>query len=772
MNFVTPSMPKNLLISEDEDEAEDDNEKENDVEEPEVPVPIKAARPKKRGRGSRRKTAGDEIISNEKPKAAKRRKTMWDIPSSDVSSSFHTQTLTQMLPKNGDGQEEVWQLNDSEGDENAGPVIETPKKPKDHASSKFDDTKAEQGTVMRSSVPSLTTSTPTNRPTTAVVPSSTSPETPILIRRYSLAPHGSPLIARSSNVTAPSSIIKNLRKTPKDQVIPDSYGTVHSSPTTPTQRSTTKATPTKKLRFQLPEDKENITPGRTSPKLPKPIRKTPGRQPLREVPDIDGDEETEDDEGEESTSRDENAPSEPKSDEIPSTDDFEEEEEEEEAETCYGAIGEETQAQLLSTVDELGLELGMSGSREPTPSRSPTPTPKPKEKQSAIPQAKKVSPTTPPASSFVVEQTPVPPPQKGLLDNDTTRAHTQIYTQVLQSQRVPLEDIQALGPQAQNSDIFLPLHPEPLAKILHRTKNHEFRTWMIPPTVCRVWIYSTSPICELKYMCVFGPAKVPGEIEDESGIGNAEFNERKKDAKFAYEILQVYELNNPVSLKDMKDRGWVRAAPQKFNWVLPAIAGELTANLKCALFGEEEAQEGEAALTLASSPNATESQELRAQLQSDVDYSTQHPSSERVVEVISSSQVSRKSASKMRQTRLSDNFAKPAIPRAPSGSSARAQAGPASQRVSSFMRASQATTASSPAVSPEKSLPRAAATTSDPVAINLQSSSPTMYRNTRNHSLRSSQFMSRSQMLPESLVNDEIQGPPSIIWDSADEQSD
>ncbi|OTA62416.1 hypothetical protein K449DRAFT_382413 [Hypoxylon sp. EC38] len=759
MDFVTPSMPEDedLLIPDDEDEDEDE------IEELEAPESVEDTKPKgskKRSRGSRRKTAGDELVADEKPRNKKRRKTLGDHPSTNPSSSFHTQTLTQFLSNKGDDEEEeIWKLNDSEDDDSAGIIAETPIKPKVHASSNLDEIKSEQKSGVRSSVPSLIPSvTPTNRKEREV-PSSTAPSTPTIIRFHG-EPQDTPLKGRSTNLDAPYPIIKEVKK-----VIPDSYSTVHSSPTTAALASSIKATPHKELRFQVPEDKENITPGRTKPKTPKLLRKTPKRSPLKEVREIpdsvyDSDE-IQDVEGGEGAGADQSALAELEGDNIPSAGDHEE------AETCYGVIGDETQAELLSSAEELSHELGESDSEESSRSRSPTPTPKPKQKRVA--RMMQATGTSSGPSATAVDQTHLSSPTKKPSDENLFKAHTQFYTQGIESQRLPLEDIRALGPLTPRSDIMVSLYPKPLEKILSREKDHEFRPWKIPPGVSRIWIYTTRPHSELRYMCILSNPKVPGEIEDERGIGNAEFNQEKKSARYAYEILQVYELNNPVSLNEMIEKGWLTAAPQKYVWVPPGAVGELTANLKCALFGNEE-QDADAAL-VASSPIVTESQELKAQLQSDVAYSTQRHSPENTDEVIPSSQSPRRSTRKSNQTKNDEEFAKPAVPRLLSGSSAQSLPGPSSQRPRGPVRPSQATTVSSPGVSPEKSLAQAITISSEPSVHTLHSSSPTAFRNARS-SLRSSQLMTRSQMLPDSLMNNEIQNPPSIIWDSADEQSD
>ncbi|KAI1504659.1 hypothetical protein F5X99DRAFT_416390 [Biscogniauxia marginata] len=700
----------------------------------------------------------------DQPKKSKRRKTMGDAPTASVTSSFHTQTLTQFLSNKDENEnEDIWQINDSNDDEELGVVMETPKKRKYDEESKLVGAEEQAD----SAVPSLIKSvTPSNRQKKTEIPSSHSPITPMLMR-YSPAAHNSPLKSKSTNAAALSPAIKKLQKTPKDRVIPDSYSTVHTSPTTPTQKSTIKATPTKRIRFDLPDDKENITPGRTKPKSPKPVTKPSGRKPLREVPDSDEDLEETGDEEDDTEVDDQELPDTPSrrpKDHISLVDDTEP------PETCYDEFGEETQAELLYLHQQPSDELGAV-----TPEDTAVSEPEQGENEHVGDDEETDIPG--PSTPSVIEQTPVASPRKEASDKNTIGENVAVtqdhmYTQNLESQRLPLEVIHALGPQTPRSDIMVSLHPEHVTKIVDRTKDHEFRAWKIPPEVSRVWVYITKPVSELKYLCIFGPPKVPGEIQDERGIGNAEFNQGGKIMKFAYEILQVYELNNPVSLVEMKNKGWVSAAPQKYAFIPPAVVGELTANLRCALFGEA----AEDTVLVSSSPNLTESQELKAQLQSDTDYSTQHPSPGNVDdEVVLSSQTPRKLTAKQDNAEHSNPFVKPAIPKTQSGSSIPELPALPSQKFHNFVRPSQATTvsqsSSSPALSPGKSVPRPINISSQSRHSELHSSSPTAGRH-RHHSLRSSQFLTRSQMLPDSLLNEEIEEPPPIIWGSADEQSD
>jgi predicted transcriptional regulator len=752
MDFVSSAAQEAVELSSDEDE--DDEEE----AEPEVAVPAKSA--KKSSRANRRKTTGDGEDDNvhQQARDKKRRKTLGDTPS--LSSSFHTQTLTQLLGSKVQ-MEDDWKINDSEDEEDLGLIKETPKK-----ANKFQGSQTAQSLDIGHMPPPPLTLTPSNRRTRTEIPSSLdSPATPLLLR-YSPAKQASPLKDKSTNDSAPLSAMKKTQKTPRTQVIPDSYSTSHSSPATPTPKANAHMTPVKKLRFELPEDKENITPGRTKPKSPKTIfERASNRKPLSEVPDSDEDfEETdiEEDDREETSVLEPEQITETRADEediiIP---------EDENVTEAHYAIGDETQAILVSSGNPSSHDLGAINSSGTVPDQNVHSHDE--EPEEATSTTKRVH------GEFdmveVVEQTPISSPRHQQPADEAaatqTDDHMQGYTQGLESQRVPLEAIRATGPVSDRSDIIISIYGEHVKKMVDRAKNHEFRGWKIPESVHRVWIYITKPSSELRYMCIFGPHKTAGEI-DEDGIGNADFNQGKKlSSKYAYEVLQMYELNNPVPLDLMRKKGWP-TAPQKFAYVPPAIVGQLTSNLRCALWGDE-AEDGH----IQSSPNFTESQELAQQIRSDIVHATQQGSSQHM-EVVPSSQSPPKS-SRERTTPKNNVFARPALPNAPSASSARSLPTAPSQRSGGLVRPSQATTmsqvsSSSQTHSPDRSVPLPP-TRALPAQVS-EGSSPTSCRHRQQSSLRSSQFPTRSQMLPDSLLNDDIQEPPPIIWDSADDESE
>ncbi|KAI6381326.1 hypothetical protein MCOR25_001258 [Pyricularia grisea] len=298
-----------------------------------------------------------------------------------------------------------------------------------------------------------------------------------------------------------------------------------------------------------------------------------------------------------------------------------------------------------------------------------------------------------------------------------TQAHTQAYTQMLESQRVPMEILRQMAPQTARSDIVVTMHPSKVKEIVDGIRNHDFRTVKLPRSVHRLWIYVARPVCELRYMATIGEPHEPGKIDSKTGLGNAEFNEGKTSAKWAYELEQVYVLNNPVSLDRMKENGWTdNNVSQRNKYLQPAVVGQLLSNLQCALFDDGLAEP------------ATISQEIDAQILSDIAHSTQMAatnSSTIEEEMVKSSQQELPSATvpSSSQIRRSTRLAMPppssvkraALPRKPSHQSSPSQwaAHTRETRSKKNVSFSQATTASQPstqlpitqAQSPEKPVP-------------------------------------------------------------------
>ncbi|CAI7627495.1 unnamed protein product [Penicillium palitans] len=111
------------------------------------------------------------------------------------------------------------------------------------------------------------------------------------------------------------------------------------------------------------------------------------------------------------------------------------------------------------------------------------------------------------------------------------------------------------------SDIFMSIKPEHVQNIASGSKNHEYRSYLLPSTIRHIWFYTTSPIKRIEYVAL------PGEVPDDGGIGNAEFNTGLSESKYGYEILTLWRLKTPVSLEEALVEGFLKSAPQKYCWV-------------------------------------------------------------------------------------------------------------------------------------------------------------------------------------------------------------
>jgi predicted transcriptional regulator len=339
---------------------------------------------------------------------------------------------------------------------------------------------------------------------------------------------------------------------------------------------------------------------------------------------------------------------------------------------------------------------------------------------------------------------------EGDVTGETVEEKTQGMTQVMESQRLSARHVDAMAPRTIDSDIFISIHPQHVTNIVNRKKNHEFRNWDFKESVVRIWIYETFPVQTLKYMAEVGPAKRPGEIKDERGLGNAEFNAKIGPAHRAYEILRLYELADPIPLSKLKSNEWFKAPPQKFSWVRPAVLGELMGNLKPPLFDNTELDEPV--------ESSTDTQEAEAQLLSNIHQFTQpapgsdHPSSPILK---ARTGVHEPVASIQQKTPQNTSNFPPPFSQASTVDLSQTQT-PRHQCLADIIWESP--TRPIPSSTPMK-LPRS----DGPEHHGSESLAP--------FSMASSQLLTRSQMLSDGLLHESIPGPPPIIMDS-DEDDD
>lgn len=112
-----------------------------------------------------------------------------------------------------------------------------------------------------------------------------------------------------------------------------------------------------------------------------------------------------------------------------------------------------------------------------------------------------------------------------------------------------------------------------MQEIVRGEKTHEFRRYLIAPSVKRVWFYLTAPLSHLAYICEIDSAHTrnPGDSPlPEDGRGNKEFNERHTDwdgYDYAYRIRSVYRILHPIELRGLKGKYGMKAAPRGLVYV-------------------------------------------------------------------------------------------------------------------------------------------------------------------------------------------------------------
>lgn len=772
------------MQDEDGEEEDDDDDDDNDEE------PVSSGRKRharaqkattKSSRAKRRRTLGDGIEKTTKEDAKSRRKTLGDAP----SSSYQTQTLTQFLGRSsyikdsedegeGDNDDDDFQtwLQDppspSPQQNKSKEASESPMKPQDRSMSETASSQAE----------SIVPQTPAKKAIRFEIPSSSQLSTPVsaMMDRY-----GPPDVAADqtpskgkppASVTVPDELPGKPTPRRPGLVVEDTFESRASGEATPVQRpreplrektppletsslseEPLDETPTKPRRrdrsAELGERAISSARKKSSLKSPSPkktkVSPHKGKNVLLEIPDSD-----EEDDGDDDDEQDEN-------------------------EAPYVA-GPETQYVL----DEL------ASSEEASGDTTPTPTPA---KPSSV-TARQTSPAPPPhaipPSSPKQQATPRPPRRRlrKPLTNTTTAQATQTQ---FESQRVPVTTLQGLPQATPRSDILLPVSEEDLCSITGGYQTHLALSFKIPPLVVRFWLHDGNT---LRYMACA-----------EAG--------RLADGGWHYALDQVYELNNPMSDEDMREEEWYDGDIGRYVYLPPAIVGQLLWNLRHAIFGhgnEDDADNienhetsptlpnpgSQSKMPIAPASSISVSQQVEAQLQSDIAHSTQFHHSDDIIpstpeeeNALNPPSINTKIASSSPTTHIrppppSSSHSRPQQPTCTPTSYRASRSATKPSEPSSVIRPSQATTVSQ-ASTPEKttrrpsSHPRPHPALAPSSSLNFAdcdgsgNSGESPLRLPPGYSYpSSSQLLTKSQLLPDSLVRDDERLPPEI-WASDEE---
>ncbi|RPD57439.1 hypothetical protein L226DRAFT_467591 [Lentinus tigrinus ALCF2SS1-7] len=124
-----------------------------------------------------------------------------------------------------------------------------------------------------------------------------------------------------------------------------------------------------------------------------------------------------------------------------------------------------------------------------------------------------------------------------------------------------------------STDAILSIKPEFTKLIAARKKNHEYRKYKLE-TVTRFWLYETAPTSAITYLMFTTTPKVPGEVNDPSGVGNDDFDRGLKQSKYGYPVTELYKLRKPLTTAELKSRFDI-AVPQGWRYATKQLVNEM-----------------------------------------------------------------------------------------------------------------------------------------------------------------------------------------------------
>ncbi|KAK0384732.1 hypothetical protein NLU13_7210 [Sarocladium strictum] len=312
--------------------------------------------------------------------------------------------------------------------------------------------------------------------------------------------------------------------------------------------------------------------------------------------------------------------------------DYEEEEEQvpevDERQETFTA-GDETQFVMDQMAVQEASAIEMTISSSPPLTRT-TPRPQPANKTNTKSPLPKL-PSPPPPKLL---RKPLPPPPLA-------------STQPFESQRLPTSLVQSFPPAAHRTDAILSLPPANITQLTSGYKTSVTLPSRAIHTVVRFWFWDGT---EIKYGASLGE-----EMHHPKGGGGGGGGE------WEYPLAQMYELNNPLDEAELALEGiFCRKITTTCGYMPPSIASGMLWNIARALFPENSldllndlaaAEEGEtqdddtaptktaappsrtqgSTASGSPSPAMTVSQEVAAQLASDVAHSTQFQSDQILV---------------------------------------------------------------------------------------------------------------------------------------------
>lgn len=456
------------------------------------------------------------------------------------------------------------------------------------------------------------------------------------------------------------------------------------------------------------------------------------------------------------------------------------------------ALGAETQFAMTTLASSIGQSPRTQNAPHPTP-QEPCRKTLQKEPDEAA-EDDHVSSSSRSAHTNSPNEPSLPPQSSKPLRQPLRTLPPSSQTQAVESQRVPLATIQGLGTPTNRTDILLPIDQPTLSRIISGHQIDVALPFRIPVQVSRLWLYERGSV--LRYGACIEPAE---EAESDQYGGR----------QWANRLSQVYELNNPLDAEDMCEEGWLDQNQDlgRYVYLPPAGVSQLLANLRHALFGDgdEDTQEGHDSQTpqqnapepvarhqrtscprpapIPNSSSCSVSEQVEAQLRSDIEYQTTRSSSQpqspgRADEIlvpstpikgrtITSTPVKERTA-----TSTPRATARPP-PVHPSQATTVSQVSTPERQSTQRPRPSQHQQPLAPPPPPPAPAGAPAQSSSSILTFpDHESSPPSLLLQDSNNSGSAarwaSQLLTKSQMLPDSLVRDDARVPP-VIWDSDDD---
>ena len=767
--------------------------------------------------GKRRRTLGDgkELQQStdkktKKKKDASRRRTLGDVP----NSNYHTQTLTQFLSHH---QEVLIKDSEDDDDDDDGfeEWLQASNSPTTGSKSLFgggerrEAPPSSQDLVAASEHPSSQSSivpkTPTKRRIRYEIPSSSQQTTPAsrMIDRYGAPDEERPSPSVKSGKSQKIESVKELTGKPK--LSPGNFA-IEDSLTTESWSSSAmippaEATPLKDITEETtrvetarPESssatelmstptgpqsrRKSLELGQATPTKASPVPGPTAHQNVRpvaakthvglvEIPDSDEEDEgfsedegpLDDKEGRDEASDKENQIHLKPTNRVRIESDIEKEKRE-----GYVA-GPETQF-AMDILDSFDTNLSGQAPPPQAPTRNPL-----QQQSSSVASLETAysSPKLPPLKTDALPTKAEGRPQAIPRTKPTRKPNRHVpsasQTQPLESQRVAFATIEGFGQHSDRTDVIVVVAPsaiDPLAS------GHNVDLWLpykIPNYVERFWLFDGTFIS-------YGVCIEPGRME-KGGQGAPVWR---------YHVTQMYELNDPKDQHYIQAEGWFVGMPRRYEYLPPTGVSELFSNLRFALFDSDErevdADEQETQITnhdtrpalppLSSALTGTttnpgssfsESQQVEAQLRSDI---AQHP-----------------------HQQYSDPAGEDTIlvPSTPLKNRRRDQAATfgadAADSQQPHIRPSQATTVSQvstpekqqqqricppPPTPPRRPQHQQSSSSVRTFIEDIDGSTPSLMSNP-DMSLHSSQLLTKSQMISDSLLRDDVRVPLEI-WDS------